>query len=135
MTEENLNKEENVGQQETQQTEAPQTEKQSEQKTEKEPGGINAIAILSYLGLLVLVPLLVAKGDEFVQFHAKQGLTLLIAAIIGTFVGVVPIIGWILSPFIMLFFFVLAIMGIINVLKKERKELPVIGKYAKNFKI
>ncbi len=115
------------------------TEETKEESTQEEPqqesGGINAIAILSYIGILVLVPLLAAKEDEFAQFHAKQGLTLLITAVIGMFVGVVPIIGWMLAPFISLACLILAIIGIVNVLGKKKKELPIIGKYAKQFKI
>ncbi len=129
MPEENNINEENT------QKEEEQSNDNQEEKTQKEEGGINAIALLSYLGLLVLVPLLAAKGDEFAQFHAKQGLTLLITAVIAMFVGVVPIIGWILAPFITLACLILAIVGIVNVLGKKKKELPIIGKYAKQLKI
>jgi len=38
----------------------------------------NLIAILSYFGLLFLIPMLVVKDDPFVQFHAKQGLVLFV---------------------------------------------------------
>ncbi len=126
--------EENNTQEETQEDKSEEKEETSASEQKKEEG-FNAIALLSYLGLLVLVPLLAAKGDDFAQFHAKQGLTLLIAAVIGMFVGVVPIIGWMLAPFISLACIILAILGIVNVVKKQKKELPVIGKYAKQFKI
>ncbi len=129
--ENNINKE--ATPQEEQKNEEQNGEEQ-EKDVQKEPGGINAMALLSYLGLLVLVPLLAAKGDSFAQFHAKQGLTLLITAVIAMFVGVVPIIGWILAPFITLACLVLAIIGIVNVLAKKKKELPLIGKYAKQLK-
>ncbi len=132
MSEEKNNQEE-VVEEETQEEE--KEEKKEEEKKQDGAEGINAIAILSYLGILVLVPLLAAKEDEFAQYHAKQGLVLLIVAVIGMFVGAVPIIGWLLIPFISLGTIILAIMGIINVLKKEKKELPVVGKYAKQFKI
>ncbi len=126
--------EENNNQEETQEDKSEEKEETgaSEQKQEE---GFNAMALLSYLGLLVLVPLLAAKGDDFAQFHAKQGLTLLITAVIGMFVGAVPIIGWMLAPFISLACIILAILGIVNVIKKQKKELPIIGKYAKQFKI
>ncbi len=134
MTEEN-NKEENVQEEEQQEEEEKNDEETGGEEPKKESEGINAMALLSYLGILVLVPLLAAKGDEFAQYHAKQGLTLLIAAVIGMFVGAVPIIGWIMAPFITLACIVLAVMGIINVLKKKKKELPIIGKYAKQLKV
>jgi uncharacterized membrane protein len=63
-----------------------------------------AIAALSYLWILVLIPLLVKKDSKFVMAHAKQGLALFIAEII---VWVVEIFfRWI--PFIGIFFVILA---------------------------
>ncbi len=106
-----------------------------QEKSQEETKEVNMIAILSYLGILVIIPLLVAKGDEFVQYHAKQGLVLLVVGVVSMFIGVVPIIGWILAPFIFLACLILALIGIINVLKKQKKQLPIIGQYAKNFKI
>lgn len=121
--------EENTNQENTQ--EAPE---QQEEVKEKKEGG-NAIAILSYLGILVIVPILVDKENDFVKFHIKQGLTLLVTGIISMFIGVVPIIGWMLAPFITLALIVLAILGIVNVLGGKKKELPLIGKYAEKFNI
>ena len=37
---------------------------------------------LSYLGILVLIPLIAARDDEFVQFHVRQGAKLTIFGII-----------------------------------------------------
>jgi uncharacterized membrane protein len=87
------------------------------------------IAALSYLGILVLVPLLVKKESPYCQFHAKQGLVLLIAWVIVGFVAVIPILGWIVSIFGSLFLFVLFILGIVNALGGQAKELPVIGQF------
>ncbi len=75
-------------------------------------------AVLSYLGVLVIIPLLLKKDSKFVHFHTKQGLILLV--------------GWVLSwlpfgPIIGLIALVFSIIGIINVLNGEMKKLPVIG--------
>ena len=40
------------------------------------------LACLSYLGILVLIPLIAARDDEFVQFHVRQGAKLTIFGII-----------------------------------------------------
>ena len=93
------------------------------------------MGILSYIGILCLIPLLTKKDDEFVFFHAKQGLVLFIAEVITTFVAVIPILGWIIAPIAGLIWFLLSIIGIINVLGDKKKELPVLGKYAVKIKI
>jgi uncharacterized membrane protein len=38
--------------------------------------------VLSYLGILALVPLLVEKEDKEVQWHAKHGIVLLVSEIV-----------------------------------------------------
>ncbi len=106
----------------------PQTEK-TDKKEEK-----NIIAILSYIGILVLVPLLMEKKDEFVKFHAKQGLVLFIAEVITSFFTAIPLIGWFLGPVIWIFWIILSVVGIINVLNGKRSPLPLIGGFANQFK-
>jgi len=93
------------------------------------------MAILAYLGILIIVPFLTdAKNDPFVKFHIKQGLVLIISWIVGTFIGVVPILGWMLVPLFGIFNLVCLIMGIINAASGNQKELPLIGSLANNFK-
>ncbi len=101
------------------------------------------MGILSYLSILCLIPFLTEKNDSFVQYHAKQGLNLfIIEAIAGVAGGVLtgianflPFVGGILSGILAfvtgalsLCFFVLAILGIVNVCNGETKPLPVIEK-------
>lgn len=96
------------------------------------------VALISYLGLLVIIPLVTEyKNDQFVKFHIKQGLTLSIAAVIfgfaSLFIGFIPVIGFVwffVSWLIWLGFFVLMILGIINAAGGKMKELPIIGGYA-----
>lgn len=86
------------------------------------------MAVLAYLGILVLVPLLAAKESKFARFHTNQGLILLICSIVSFFISKVPsiaFISWILNIAIL----ILAIIGIINAVKGETKELPLVGKF------
>ncbi len=92
-----------------------------------------AVTILSYIGILVLIPLLTVKEDEFVQFHAKQGLVLLIVLIAISMVGVIPVLGPMIGLLGWLACLVLAVMGIMNVLNGEKKPLPFIGQFADKF--
>jgi len=82
----------------------------------------NLMAALSYVWVLSIVMLIIKKDDEFVKFHAKQGLILFIAS----FIGVVPFIGWI----IWLAVVVLDIVGFIKALSGERYKIPVVGDIA-----
>ncbi|MEG2457638.1 MAG: zinc-ribbon domain-containing protein [Bacilli bacterium] len=107
-------------------------------------------AILSYFGILVLVPILGAKESPFAKFHANQGLVLLIGwvgylilyfilhlikftktqYIFGAAYSV-PYTPWFIS-FICLIIsiplFVFCIMGIVYASQGKAKELPIIGK-------
>lgn len=93
------------------------------------------IAALSYLGILCLIPLLAKKDSKYAQEHGKQGLVLFIAEIVGSIVAMIPILGWMLAPFIGLFFFVVAVIALIKCLMGEFWEVPLIGKYRHQFKI
>ncbi len=88
------------------------------------------MGILSYLGILFLIPLLLAKDSEFARFHANQGLlnfifaaALSVAISISTAIaGIFGILG-ILEIVPVIF----AVMGIVSAYKGEMKELPLIG--------
>ena len=84
-------------------------------------------AILAYLGILVLIPIFAAPNSQFAKFHANQGLILFIGAIVASFVGMIPFVGWIASLVCSIAIFVFAIMGIINAAKGEMVEVPIIG--------
>ena len=87
------------------------------------------ISILCYFGIFMLIPFLIRPDSKFVRFHCNQGLILLIFYFICGFVMVIPILGWIVGAIGFIFSAVLFIIGIINVVKGQVKELPLIGKY------
>ena len=92
------------------------------------------MGILSYIGPLVLIPLLVVKDDPFVKFHTKQGLILLIISVAVWVIQsmlMVPGLYMILS-LVNLGVLILAIIGIINVVKHKEEELPLVGQLAKH---
>ena len=92
-------------------------------------------AFLAYfLGLIgVLIVILAKKEDKFAMYHAKQALVLLIVSIAASVVNVIPVLGQIVSGLVFLAVFIFWIMGIINALGGQQKELPFIGKYAEKF--
>lgn len=94
--------------------------------------------ILSYFGILALIPLLVEKEDSEVQWHAKHGLVLLgtwiVISIALMVLQMVPGIGWILgcgiAPFLWLAILVIHIVCIVKAINGERFKLPVISDFA-----
>lgn len=86
-------------------------------------------AVLSYIGLLFLVPLLAAKDSPYARFHANQGIVLFIACVVFAALCGVPFVGWLIGAIGEIGSVVLMIMGIISAWKGEKKELPFIGKF------
>ena len=92
------------------------------------------LSLLSYLGFLVVIPIVAGKNSPQVRFHANQGLVLFSASILLTMLeGIITsLLGFslmfLIGPllrFVIVFF---QIRGIINVLKGSDEKLPVIGK-------
>jgi len=95
--------------------------------------------VISYLGLLFLVPLIAAKQSKFAMYHCNQGAVLFVVAVccwiamfvISMILHFIPILGLILSMLLHLGLFVglaaLMIIGIINAVNGKMKPLPLIG--------
>jgi len=109
---------------------------ENENKTSK---GVNPIAIISYIGPLCLIPFFTKEKDEFVKFHAKQGLVLFICEVIVWIVlRMLPFIlwyAWHLMNIISVVGLIFSIIGIINVVHKQKKQLPLIGSLANKIKL
>ena len=98
-----------------------------------------ALAILSYIGILVLIPIFCAKHSKFARFHANQGLILVIAtAAVNVANCIFTALTYAWWPFVLLEIPVallslamtaLMVLGIINAARGKAKELPFIGKY------
>lgn len=98
------------------------------------------IAVLSYLGLLFLIPLLAAKNSRFAQFHTNQGLVLFLTEIaLSVSLGILSAIFSLSGISVLIFLFrliryaanvaclIFAIIGIVNVCQGKAKKLPIIG--------
>jgi uncharacterized membrane protein len=98
--------------------------------------------VLSYLGLLALIPLLVEKDDAEVQWHAKNGL-LMFAGVIVLFIGLmilnfIPVIGTIIGcgllPILWIVVIVIHIIAIVKALKGDRLLIPLVSEYVDQWK-
>jgi uncharacterized membrane protein len=93
-------------------------------------------AVLAYIGILFLVPLLVAPKSRFARYHTNQGIILFLAAFILGFGALVllpiPLIHvlilpvWVVLPACV---FVFVVIGIVHAVSGEYKPLPWIGHY------
>ena len=101
----------------------------SAEYTPEDVANNKVMAILSYLSLLFLVPLLAAKESPFAQYHANQGILLFIVHVIGVALTSIPYVGWLAGALVNIFTTVLMIIGILNAYNGKAKELPVIGKF------
>jgi uncharacterized membrane protein len=97
-------------------------------------------AVLAYLGILFLVPLLAAKESRFARYHTNQGVVLFLSAIVAYMavffltlvIAFIPFLRWLgclLWWPVTICVFVFMIMGIINAAKGDCKPLPVIGQF------
>ena len=89
------------------------------------------VAALSYIGLLFFVPLLMKKESPFAQFHAKQGLVIVIAWIVGSFVFWVPILGWLLG----LTLLVTDVLALFRTMSGKAWEIPYVKEAVKKLNI
>ena len=88
-------------------------------------------AILAYIGILVLVPILGAPNSKFARYHANQGLVLFILdicwGVVSAILFLIPVLGWIISWLGYIGILALVITGIINGATGKAKALPLIG--------
>ena len=97
---------------------------------------------LGYFGIFGLIPFLTVKDSEYVKWHAKQGLTLTAAYVVGAIgIGIVAtILGMVvhvlgaafgcLGLLLFLGYFVVAVMGIVKSMAGERWRIPFIADLA-----
>ena len=117
----------------------------AEEKTYEVKDEDKIMLILSYFGILCLVPLLSVKPDnEYVRWHAKQGFVLFIAEIILSVVSMISLSIFRYVPFLgilieLIWFIVwlgvlvLAIYAIVQALNGKMWRIPLLADFADKF--
>ena len=103
--------------------------------TDKDIRDNRLVAAVSYIFLLCLLPLFGKKQSKFAQFHAKQGLILVIAWFVVWVVGIIPGIGWVVLVLGTISLLVLSLMGITNALAGKYWKMPFLGQYAEKINL
>ncbi len=113
-----------------------QTEDNTSEFEQEDINQNKVMAVLAYIGILVLVPLLAAPNSKYARYHVNQGLLLFIAEIcLGVVMGIfiwIPVLNiiiGILGGIVSLLLFVFAIIGIVNACQGKAKGLPIFGKF------
>lgn len=91
--------------------------------------------VLSYLGILCLIPLLAKKDDPDVQWHAKNGLALFIAELVWVAIRIalifvrIPMLGCGMATIgciVWIGFLALSVIGIVKAVNGQRFRIPVL---------
>jgi len=85
------------------------------------------VAVLSYVWILFLIPLLGKKNSKFCQFHAKQGLILFLLSFVAWF----PVFGWLIGLAII----VISVMGILKCLEGAWWKIPYLYELSKKINL
>ncbi|PIT93589.1 hypothetical protein COU00_03555 [Candidatus Falkowbacteria bacterium CG10_big_fil_rev_8_21_14_0_10_43_11] len=93
------------------------------------------IASLSYIFILCLAPLMLKRKSEFAQFHARQGLTIAVAWFVFWVIGIIPVLGWLISFLGNLALLVISIMGVIKTLDGQTWKIPYIYEWSKKWNL
>lgn len=131
----------NSKQQTQQNYEKVQPDYQSASYTQQDIVTNKVMAVLAYIGILVLIPIFAAKDSKYARFHSSQGLTLFIIEVACGFVSAIAstilhilLLGFLavtvtaILRLVQLCCVGLAIYGIVNAVSGLTKELPVTGK-------
>jgi uncharacterized membrane protein len=89
------------------------------------------IGIVSYLTIFGLIAAFVMnkdKEDAFGTYHIRQSLGLMVTGLALAAIGMVPILGWIVSILGSFLLLILWIMGLINAVGGKMQPVPVLGK-------
>ena len=96
--------------------------------------------VLSYLGLLALIPLLMEKDDQDLQWHAKHGLVLfgfwVVLGLVFSVLSAVPVLGClaiVVSLFLPIAALVIHIICIVKGINGERFLIPGLSDFANKF--
>lgn len=107
-------------------------EKKKEDKEIKEG---KLFALLGYLSILCLVPLLLKKDNPFALHHGKQGLILFIWLVAAAIVAWIPFLGQLIFVVSLTLIVALSAVGIIQVLTGKYWKMPYISNIASKISI
>jgi fumarate reductase subunit D len=120
-------------------TPQPPSQQQPPQQISPVGGGAETVReqdkvqlVLAYLGFLCVIPLLTVKDSPFVQWHAKQGLTLALVGLASMFLGVLGPLAY-LNCMLWPGLLVMAVMAMLKAFAGQRWRIPVVADLSEKF--
>ncbi len=89
---------------------------------------LGIIAYLTVIGLVAAFIMNKDKNNDFATYHIKQSLGLCLSGLAIFIVGLIPILGWIISIVGSILLLVLWVIGLLNAINGNQKPVPVLGK-------
>ncbi len=81
-------------------------------------------AVLSYLSILCIIPLILKKKNPFVLAHGKQGLVLFVGEVATMILSIV--FPWLFNP-VFFILMILSFWGMVSAIRGVMVELPVVA--------
>jgi uncharacterized membrane protein len=91
------------------------------------------LAALSYFGVLCFIPLMASKADDYVRFHARQGLVLWGWIAMAGFALYLPGIGKMFFALSLFVVVILSVSGLISVVLLRAWRLPLVYRISRLF--
>lgn len=96
---------------------------------------VAVVAHITVIGLIIAIIMNSNNKSEFGSYHIRQALGLYISYLLWGFLWIIPVIGWIAAPILVILLLIMWIVGLINAINGYQKPMPVLGeKYAEWFK-
>ena len=94
--------------------------------------------ILSIIGVIIVIAK--KKKDDYVMFYAKQSIVVFIVSFFAGIIGslsraIFPIVGDVIYAGLSILTFLAWLVSWLYALSGEKKEVPIIGEYAREIKL
>lgn len=90
------------------------------------------LALLAYLPVICLVSVIAKRREDFVAFHASQGLALFLVELFSGMLFFVPVIGPVLALLVALACLAAAVLAIRTVRRRGRWPIPLVSALAEH---
>lgn len=96
------------------------------QTTTKTNSSMHIIAYITIIGLIIAF-ISNKDKDELTTYHIRQSLGIGLTSLALMVVGMIPILGWVISILGSLFVIYLWIMGLMNAINGKMQPVPLLG--------